>query len=268
MVAASVQIDERSNDPELKQQIVDWWSGDKLSVAQVRTGLRSIGASDKNIKAVKVSDLTPTRFEFAARLARAKGFAGWVLLLDEVELIARFSLLQRARAYAELARWVGVVAGQNIPGITTVAAITDDYATAILTEKNDRRVAPDRLHQKGDAASTKQAGLAKLGINLIDKQAVQLQAPSDDTLAISHEQLRRIYASAYGFVPPGGVPALGTGPLLPMRSHVRRWITNWDLQRLYGAGEHTLIEEEPIQQDYREDPDAMLPAEERAEFAE
>ena len=44
---------------------------------------------------------------------------GWLLLFDEVELIGRYTLLQRGRSYAELARWLqpdaddpGVAAGR------------------------------------------------------------------------------------------------------------------------------------------------------------
>ena len=46
------------------------------------------------------------RLRFAAKLLAAAGYAGWVVLFDEVELIGRYSLQQRAKSYAELARWV------------------------------------------------------------------------------------------------------------------------------------------------------------------
>lgn len=265
MVAASVHLDERSNDAELKGQIVNWWSGDKLGVSQIRTGMRGIGLNDKTIKQVKVSDLTPIRFEFAARLARARGYSGWVLLLDEVELVARFSLLQRAKAYAELGRWMDVVPGQNIPGITAVAAITDDFGTAILGQKNDRQVAPERLQQKADAVSTLQAHMAKLGIKAIEKEFLRLQPPCDDTLRVSHDRLRQLYERAYGFPPAQEFASLPSGPMQPMRSHVRRWITNWDLRRLYGNVPDELIEEQALQQSYSEDPESMLEVDERAE---
>lgn len=269
MIAASVFIDERSNDAELKEQMVNWWSGEKLTVAQVRNGLRTIEMKDFRVTPLKLLELTPGRFEFAARLARARGFSGWVLLLDEVELIARFSLLQRARAYAELARWIGVVPGQNIPGITAVAAITDDYSIAVLNEqmgKHDRRKAPERLQQKGDQSSLVLAHMATIGIKLIDQESVRLHAPSDDTLEASHGRLRQLYASAYEYLPPNGAPVLPGRPLQPIRSHVRRWITGWDLRRLYGdEGQAGWIEEQPAQLSYDEDPDSMSESDERAE---
>ena len=268
MVAASVLIDDQSSDAELKARIVNWWSGEKLTVAEVRNGLRMIDSKYVKVSPVKASELTPIRFEFAARLARAKGFSGWVLLLDEVELISRFSLLQRARAYAELARWIGVVPGQNIPGITTVAAITDDYRGGVLDVKDDRQIAPERLQQKGDQTNLTLAHMAMIGIKLIDQDSIHLHAPSDDTLAASFERLRQLYTRAYGYTPQDGVAVLPGGPLQPMRSHVRRWITNWDLRRLYGEGLHELIEEQPLKPEYDEDPDSMSESEERVEPTE
>jgi hypothetical protein len=270
MVAASVLIDERSNDAELQGQVVNWWSGDKLSVGQIRTGMRGIGLNDKSIKQINVRDLTPIRFEFAARLARARGYAGWVLLLDEIELIARFSLLQRAKSYAELARWVGVADGQNIPGVTVVASITLDYHIAVLGEqgKNDRQIAPDRMSKKGDAASKLLAVMSALGIKVIDKDRVELQQVTDDTLAISFHKLRELYQEAYDFTPSDKLDLPTKGPLMPMRSYVRRWITSWDLSRLYGDVQHPGIEEQQMPQQYHEDPEAMEEVEERAELAE
>jgi hypothetical protein len=64
------------------------------------------------------------RIRFAARLIAAAGYRGWILLIDEVELIGRYTLLQRGRSYSELARWMGKIDGDQYPGLATVAAIT------------------------------------------------------------------------------------------------------------------------------------------------
>lgn len=270
MVAASVFIDERSNDAELKEKVVNWWSGEKFTVGQVRSGLKAIGMEDYKVSQLNAKVLTPIRFEFAARLARARGYAGWVLLLDEVELIAKFSLLQRARAYAELARWIGAVPGQSIAGITAVAAIADDFGIAVLNAdgRGDREKAPQRLEQKGDEASLAQARMASIGIKLIDHNVVRLHAPSDDTLLASHEKIRQLYAKAYGYTPPEDVQVLSGNPRPTMRSHVRRWIAGWDLLRLYGDDSPQEWIEEPLPtRQYDEDPDSMAETPERLESA-
>ena len=54
----------------------------------------------------------------------AAGYSGWVLLVDEVELVGRYSFgPQRARSYAELARLMGKLEAFNLPGLTSVFTI-------------------------------------------------------------------------------------------------------------------------------------------------
>lgn len=254
MLGATVLIHERSHDSELQERIINWWSGEKLPVAVARGGLRDLGAPKAfDVKAVKLADLAPVRFEFAARLARAVGFAGWVLLLDEVELIGRYSLLQRAKAYAELARWLGLVPGHPVPGTTAVAAITDDFEISVLDSRHDREKAPARLRQKGDDVSLAQAAMAEAAIEAISRQPVRLHRPSDDSLQLSHDRLQELYRTAYGVVPRDH-GTLADGAHRAMRNHVRRWINEWDLDRLYPDQAQDALEEALVV-DYTEDRD-------------
>lgn len=255
MLAASVLIEERSSNAELKEQIVNWWSGEKLTVQSIRAGLNELGKPRAfDIKAVSEADLAPVRFGFAVRLARAAGFNGWVLLIDEVELVARYSLLQRARSYAELARWLGAIPDKGVPGITTVAAISDDYEINVLKERNDKEKALDRLTQAGDQRGLAQALMAKIGLELITSPSVvRLHPPNDDTLAVSFKRLCKLYETAYGHIPDGRLSLEGASHQA-MRSYVRRWISNWDLDRLYGEREHAPIEE-TLTIDYSESPE-------------
>ena len=53
----------------------------------------------------------------------------------------------------------------------------------------------------------------------------------------------------------GSLQTSGLENMVPprrMRSHVRRWIAEWDLQRLY-PGSRTQLEEEELHVDYGED---------------
>jgi hypothetical protein len=86
---------------------------------------------------VPARELPLQRFKFTARLMRAAGYRGWVILIDEVELIGRYSRLQRARSYSELARWMGRVEIDQYPGLTSVGAITDDFVPEVLEKKGD-----------------------------------------------------------------------------------------------------------------------------------
>ena len=95
-----------ATDGELADAIVRFWSGDPIKVAEVRRRLRETGEARYPLPAVPARELARQRFRFATRLMVAAGYAGWLILFDEVELIGRYSVLQRGRSYAELARWV------------------------------------------------------------------------------------------------------------------------------------------------------------------
>src|SRR6266498_3812749 len=95
-----------ATDGELADAIVRFWSGDPIKVAEVRRRLRETGEARYPLPAVPARELARQRFRFATRLMVAAGYSGWLVLFDEVELIGRYSVLQRGRSYAELARWV------------------------------------------------------------------------------------------------------------------------------------------------------------------
>lgn len=86
----------------------------------------------------KAAELALQRPRFMAQLIRFAGFAEWCVLIDEIELIGRYGPLQQANAYAELARWLGLSPGSQIPGLHVTGAITDDFASQVI---NDRQAA-------------------------------------------------------------------------------------------------------------------------------
>src|SRR5207244_5163653 len=124
--------------------------GRKLNVTLAKSWLREAGAAKLfDLKPIREADLALQRLRFAPRLFRAAGYAGWCVLLDEVELIARYSPLQRARSYAELARWLGSDKEEQIPGGLTVVAITDDFPDQMFHQRRDDERIPPLLEQRG-----------------------------------------------------------------------------------------------------------------------
>jgi len=254
LVAATVDIHDRLNDPEMAEKMEDFWSGEKLAVGEVRAALRELGSAEAfDVKAVRIAELAPIRFEFASRYARACGFAGWVLLLDEAELIARYSLLQRGRAYAELARWLAPAEGFGIPGLGAVAAITDDFGFEMLQERDDRDAVTSRLHAKGDSDSLRTAENAEVGLDLIDQRAISIDLPTSDSLAHAHKRISAIYKVAYDWTPPRKAVNDRGPSSVSMRAHVRRWIYEWDLERLYPGVEIGIETTEMPVESYEED---------------
>ena len=264
--AATVLLYERlNNDPELVDEITSFWSGERLSVGRIRQGLKQINCSGEySLKPVKIKELAVQRFLFASRLILAAGYAGWILLIDEVELVGRYSLLQRGKSYAELARWMGRVKGAAIPGLMTVAAITDDFSLAVLQEKGDREKIGARFRAKGTDEFRSLAGRADTGMRLIEREALTLQPPDESALRDTYGRLKEIHGKAYGWDPPE-IPWASSTMTRRMRSYVRRWVNEWDLRRVYPGTDISTGEEQELRLTYEQDESLEQPSEESEE---
>ena len=258
--AATLFLFERMpNDPELSNQIIRFWSGEQIGVAEIKKYLRACRETvTYKIDKILVKELALQRFKFASRLMVAAGYAGWVLLVDEVELIGRYSLMQREKSYAELARWMGKLEGANFAGLTTVLAITTDFEEKILQEREDLDKVPGKLRARASETDLLLASQAERGMRIIQRERAPLKAPDSTVLEQTYEKVRSIHAQAYGWEPPpvSSVEPLGT---TRMRGYVKGWITEWDLKRL-DPGYKVEIEVTELKQDYTEDSDLEVPS--------
>jgi hypothetical protein len=242
----------RDRDAVFAETILRFWSGDPIAVPELRRRLREIGEQRPTLSPVTAPELGRQRLRFGARLLTAAGSAGWVVLFDEVELIGRYSLLQRAKSYAELARWMRGEHGGGIPAIA-VFAMTDDFEAAIITGRNDREQVPARLRAKDTPEANALAAAAQLGMRIIDREMRLLTPPDDVELKQAYTRLRELHGQAFGWQPPdvAGLERLGA---TRMRQYVRAWINEWDLVRL-DPGYRPETEMVDVPTDYREDPD-------------
>jgi hypothetical protein len=247
-----------STPPEMLRRIARLWGGTKVSTPAIRKALTTAGAGRMfPLKPLPAAELTTQLIHFVPLLFRAAGYAGWCILLDEVELIGRYTPLQRALSYAWLATWLGLDPAHRFPGVVTGYAITDDFATAVINARLDSEKLPERLALKGRAA---EAELAKLGIRHIERTVLQhrLMSPTLADLAVCHDKVQRLYSAAYDWPAPA-LPAAERTSSRTMRQYIKGWITQWDLLRL-GGGDVVLVDGS-IPSNYAED--AML-AEPRA----
>ena len=243
--------DASGGDEEFLDTIVRFWSGDPLPVPDLRRQLKSIGeATTFSFSPVKIRDLARQRLRFLPRLLHAAGRPGWVILLDEVELIGRYSLLQRGKAYAELTRWLDGEDGDAGEPIIVVGAMTDDFEAAVLHGKNDLDVLPGRLRDKQTEEYVAMAALAEEGMRHIERDLVRLVPPDRAELDRAYAALRTLHGDAYGWTPPHvqGLQRLGA---TRMRQYVRAWINEWDLVRLDPSYEPS-TEVVTLESDYEE----------------
>lgn len=226
---ASLLVHERVKDPETLSKMVAFWRGEKLDVVETRRSLKALGIP-MQLKQRRIADLALPRFRFAAELLAGAGYSGWVLLLDELELVAAFSLRARAQSYASLARLLGYAPDQAVPGLYTVAAGTNDLTTLLFEARRDQDKIPQRLADRlPELMVAAQAGMDLL--RPTSSARMDLVPQDESALLRTHHKMRDLYETAYGWTPPDGRPDLGERSVR-MRQYVRRWITHWDLMRL------------------------------------
>ena len=251
---ATMLIRERWHDLNMDAAIVRFWSGDRIKISEVNTGLKAIGQKGAySFRAPKAPELPPQRTRFMLKLLKATGYRGWVILLDELELIGNYSIIQRGRSYADMARWLGQTE-ERYPGLVIVGMTTTDLASVKLSAggKGDSFTVPDRLRAWKNPANMITATRAETGMRLLQRIDNQLLGPDADMLNGLYGKLRTLHSEAYDWDAPDIEHA--HRPNERIRAFVRRLITEWDLRRL--SPESSLhVEVTPLEFSQGEDAD-------------
>jgi hypothetical protein len=243
----------QAGDDEFAEAIIRFWSGDRLGVAELRRQARWAGTGRPVLATVPGHELAVQRFRFLARLFVAAGYLGWLLLFDEVELIGRYSLLQRAKSYAQLAGWLQPDPDDPASPLAVVLAMTDDFDAAVLTAKNDRELVPAKVRAKQLPQWDEVASGAEVGMRLIERDMQRLRSPDPEELDQAYQRLKALHSEAFGWDARDvvGLERLGA---TRMRQYVRAWINEWDLTRLDPAF-HPNTEVVPVASVYTEQPE-------------
>ena len=219
-------------EEEITDRVWSFWAGARIKIGDVKRHLRLL--PDTGIKLGKVpaaAALAPDRFRFTAGLIRAAGYKGWVLLLDEVELIASFPLRGRAKAYAELAWLLGLAEG-GVSGLATVATATQEFTGIVLREKQDRVKIPTASWAQRDPAFANRADAALKTVTDERANWERIIPADNDDLDGLHRKIRDIYRRAFDWESRVSDRPAYNDVQRSMRMHVREWITRWDLERL------------------------------------
>lgn len=224
-------------DPELQHAIRDWWSGGpRPKVTDIRRALREMGRDDAFVIApITNKDVVPLLFELMSRLIRAAGFAGWILMFDELELIGRRTRTRRARAYAAVDHWFGDMSGVPL-GIGTVGANIDTFRDTVLEYKGDLDFLEDFIRNQGREESHTLADQVARGMALLSAIDAELfiRRPNADDRRSAYRSIQKVYDSAYGCRMPDYTDALvdGLPAGTPKRIYVKRWVNWFDGVRL------------------------------------
>jgi hypothetical protein len=241
------------SDTQFVDRVVAFWGGDRINVAELKKQLRTIGQARSDLRARRVRDLALPRFRFVAQLLAAAGYTGWVLLLDEVELVARLSLTAREHSYAILAALSGHLKHALIPGAFMVGAMTDDFTGVVFEQRHDREKIPQRWSERDPGYLAEiEAGMQFLASS--GRRGLKIQPQDSAALQRTFERVRDLYRTAYDWPPPAEVLTTDAKLKRSMRQHVRDWITRWDLLRL-DPGYDPDIEVQTLTVDLAERPD-------------
>ena len=231
-------------DLEALDVLIRLWSGGTLQTSELKAidpdlfrGMPLQAFPGQVARARQAATLVP-------RILSLAGVTGWVILLDEIELISRYGPLTRAMAYEQLAHWLGLDPRSRVEGLVTVATVTDDYSLAVLHVKNDLENVPLRLENHARQDRRDAAPHAVAAMTAIEHDAFELLPPGEAYISEVCETVREMYETAYAcrVEPPLWSYLRGR----PMRSYVRRWINEWDLRRFYSGRRVNLVEERVV----------------------
>lgn len=232
--AASVWLYQRiAADGELLASISEFWCGGSPPLhSTLKRAMREAGRGSLfDLRPAGKSLLAMQRPKFGAALVKAAGASGWVILLDEAELIGRYSAIQRAKAYTQLGRWLDGKRGYG-ENIVAVAAFTDDFAPFVIQQRDERGMLSEKLRQRGRDDEIGDLPFIRSVLNRIEHESKMLVPLSDAALRELIFKLREIYLVAYQWAPKVSEVVVPDGR--PLRSYLRRYVNTWDLQRLLG----------------------------------
>ena len=165
-------------------------------------------------------------------LSQTQGHRGWLILLDEMELMAKLGSKARARAYANLVR----LRHGALPHTYVICAIADNFYNEVLLRESDRL--PQWLR---DRQETELADTAQEALKAISEDPLRLVPLASGDLLAVFDRLLEDHAQAYGWRPPvdgqgllARIRAIDPRADKPLRTLLRTAIYWLDIAWQYG----------------------------------
>ncbi len=213
--------------------------GDFTTAALIKKSYRRImGAPAKFRQSFVKSRHSMDYFHFASHLFRQLGFNGWVILLDEAELLGRLGKKTRAKSYLQMQNFLSP--SPHLEGVFTLFAFSSSYAEDVIDGKGETAGV--------EAAFDSSPEDKKRALDSINRI---LHAP--ELAPLTKEEILRILSSIQDFhgraydwhpdVSPDTIyKATDTGGYL-LRTRIRAAIEFFDQLYLYGQAGETRITE-------------------------
>lgn len=219
---------------EDKEKLYGDLVGVRLPVSELGRIHRMIkGSAQPNFK-FKASEHATAYFGLMADIIQLSGFEGWVILIDEVELIGRLGKLSRFNAYKNL-NWLLNWQGTMKYPIYTVAAAATRLQDDLWYGKtnDDRTIMPELARIRcGDASAWE---ITQFFTRAIDADALKILPAQESDLVLLLDTITQLHGEAYQWA-----AAMSSADLIrhlgaqPVRTYIRAALEYLDLDYLYG----------------------------------
>lgn len=221
-----------SVDPYHQYLLYGDLAGDFLAVSKLKSLHRLTFGT-----ALKIDRFTKEHvfdyFRLLGYLFAKRGYAGWVILFDEYELIAKLGPLARARAYLHTARFLG--GGQEAPVRTlAVFSATPNLVEDVIDGKNDLALAPAKLEAKG--LGTAETTACRRALKFLLNETIFLGPLSSADVRKLLLKVAELHGRAYDWEPAVDpeVVMRGRSRMDRLRTQIRAFVHYLDLKLLYG----------------------------------
>lgn len=174
-------------------------------------------------------------FSFLSRLFRLMGYNGWVILIDETELIGRLSKKARLNAYRNMAQFL--LPDERLEGIYTLFALGASYTEDVIETKHD--------YENLEEIYPEQQEPVRTVLNLITR-AQQLAPLTDSEIREVLKKIQVFHGRAYDWNPNismGTILAATQSGGYLLRTKLRAAIELSDQLYQYGEAGNTRINE-------------------------
>lgn len=221
-------------DGEDKEKLLGDLSGVRLPVSEIARIHRFLRGSVMRKQPFKVTEHAEAYFGVMSDAIRLGGFEGWVILIDEIELLGRLGKLSRLKAYLNLYRLLNWDGSRKWPIYVVAAAasrLEDDLWYG--RSDDDRTIMPELAAQKlGDKAARDVEKFFSLATG---SGSMHIQPPKAEDLLQLLARVAELHGQAYGWTPEfSGSELLRHLGAQPVRTYVRAALEALDLRMLHG----------------------------------
>ncbi len=220
---------------EDKEMLYGDLSGSRIPVSELRRIHRLVKGSSLPAFKFRVTQHASAYFGLIADLIQLCGFEGWVILIDEVELIGRLGKISRYKAYRNLIWLLNWQNSLPYPIYTVAAAATRLQDDLWYGKKNDDRTVMPELADLRDGPAAAQE-LNDFFARAVSENALKILPAQPAALVELLDTLADLHGHAYKW--PAQLDSTQLIAQLgaqPVRTYIRAALEFLDLEYLYGS---------------------------------